>query len=198
MARLQLARAVACTVVRKRTLHPNHQLLLTHVLSRVELGDHFKGITPCKDEAEVAGLKKTYSAMDDYSSIDDVGMFLTQLPLLSELEAKAVLGLTCLAMVIDARATDKGCAFYHEVASLCTDQETGATFPNNKMKLKEIALQFSHGKPIGAEAVMAAVGTRQVRTGEELLDEGRMSRGEACKHCVGRTLSGITRCFGSL
>ena len=37
VARLQMARAVACTVVRKRTLHPNHQLLLTHVLGRLEV-----------------------------------------------------------------------------------------------------------------------------------------------------------------
>ena len=88
VARLQVARAVACTVVRKRTLHPNHQLLLTHVLSRVELGDHSKGIKPCKDDAEIEVLRRTYSALDDYSSIDDVGMFLSELPLLSELEAQ--------------------------------------------------------------------------------------------------------------
>ena len=38
-------------------------------------------------------------------------MFLSELPLLSEVEARAVIGLTCLAMVIDARATSKGLAF---------------------------------------------------------------------------------------
>ena len=161
----------------------------------------------------------------------------------------AVLGLTCLAMVIDADATDKGCAFYQEVASLCTDDETGATFPNNKMALKELALEFSRGRPISAEAIKAAVGRRQVRrcaslfclslsvslslcvavslspslplsvslcvfyslhlcahisvkrqvrTGEELMAEGSMTKGEACKYCINRTLSGITRCCGAI
>ena len=51
--------------------------------------------------------------------MDDVGMFLSELPLLSEVEARAVIGLTCLAMVIDARATSKGLAFCTCSSSIC-------------------------------------------------------------------------------
>jgi hypothetical protein len=191
VARLQMARAVACTVVRKRTLHPNHQLLLTHVLGRLELWDDT--YIRKSSEAEEASLRETYSADDDFHTLDDVGMFLSELPLLNEVEARAVIGLTCLAMVIDARATNKGLAFYSEVVSLCMDEETGATFPNQSVLLKELAAQFRRGKPIGAEAVIAAVGRRRVRTAEELLEEGARTNAEALCYCARRSCDAFER-----
>jgi hypothetical protein len=192
VARLQVARAVACTVVRKQTLHPNHQLLLTHVLRRMELGDQTV-IHRSSEQEEEALRGSGASAMDDFHTLDDVEMFLSELPLLNEVEARAVIGLTCLAMIIDAKATAKGLAFYSEVVRLCGDDESGATFPNQSTLLKELAAQFRRGKPIGAEAVIAAVGTRRKRTATEMLEEGKRTKKEVLVYCCRQTCGLLER-----
>jgi hypothetical protein len=76
LGRLQAARAVACMVVRKRTLHPTHQMLLLHVCRVLQI-----------DLSRAADLQ-----------IDDPSLFLGALPRLPEPEVALCLGLTCLAM----------------------------------------------------------------------------------------------------
>eukprot|EP01047_Picozoa_sp_COSAG01_P014628 COSAG01_NODE_716_length_14085_cov_18.724010_7_plen_345_part_00 len=76
LGRLQAARAVACMVVRKRTLHPTHQMLLLHVCRVLQI-----------DLSRAADLQ-----------IDDPSLFLGALPRLPEPEVALCLGLICLAM----------------------------------------------------------------------------------------------------
>ena len=77
-----------------------------------------------------------------------------------------------------------------EVVALCADAESGATFPNHAVLLKELAAQFRRGKPIGAEAVIAAVGRRRVRSAEELLNEGARTNAEELGYCA-RSFCGL-------
>ena len=76
------------------------------------------------------------------------------------------------------------------MVALCADEESGATFPNHAVLLKELAAQFRRGKPIGAEAVIAAVGRRRVRSAEELLNEGARTNAEALGYCA-RSFCGL-------
>ena len=92
-------------------------MLLVVLMLLDQLWDDINIRKSSKQEEE--DLRKTYSQEDDFHTLDDVGMFLSELPLLSEVEARAVIGLTCLAMVIDARATSKGLAFCTCSSSIC-------------------------------------------------------------------------------
>ena len=166
VARLQAARAVACTVVQKQTLHPNHHHLLMHILHHVGLEKH---------EARLSKHSSGTSNELEFDSdlveqLDCTETFLSELPQLNDEEAAMVVGLVCLSIVIDARATKKSLAFYAKVLeALCVgDAPEIAAFPNSSIELEEIALEFSRGRPLDVEELLEAVGKREVRELEEI------------------------------
>lgn len=167
LAKLQAARAVACTVVQKETLHPNHHHLLLHILHHVGLEKH---------EARVSMLNAGVSTEVEFDSdrdivdqLDCTETFLSELSQLSEEEGAMVVGLVCLSIVIDARATKKSLEFYAQVLEGLRDGSAPeiAAFPNSTLMLEEMALEFSRGKPLDADVIIEAVGKREVRELED-------------------------------
>jgi hypothetical protein len=79
--------------------------------------------------------------------LDCVDTFRDQLPLLPDAEASLVLGLLCLAMVINGRASPRSLRLYHSVLE---DLRQGdATFLNSSALLEDLALEFrDFGRPL--------------------------------------------------
>ena len=135
LGRLQAARAVGCAIVRRRTLHPNRQTMLEHIVERFDLA-----------QVREAGV------------LDDPDDFFEAMGRLSEAEQALVLGVVCLAVSINGkmRAADK--RFYQAALLECNRGER--RFRDNTTLLEEIALAFSSGRPISVQTILVATGTK--------------------------------------
>lgn len=159
--KMQATRAVACTVVQKQTLHPNHHHLLLHIL-------HYVGLEKHEARVSMHSTGKSTESEFDSETIDQLDCmedFLRDLPELNEEEGAMVVGLVCLSIVIDAQATRKSLSLYAQVLDgLRVGDES---FPNNSTMLEDIALEFSRGKPLDVDTLIKVVGKREVRELEE-------------------------------
>ena len=164
LGKLQAARAVACTVVRKQTLHPNHHHLLLHILHRLELEGHETLVSHGSSSNPGSPAESDFDATS-LDQLDSAEIFLAELGNMSQEEGAMVVGLVCLSIVIDARANSNSLAFYAAVIDGLRKGEE--TYPDSALMLEEMALEFSRGKPLNADALIAAVGRREVREAVE-------------------------------
>eukprot|EP01046_Picozoa_sp_COSAG06_P004552 COSAG06_NODE_191_length_20709_cov_8.536778_5_plen_1153_part_00 len=190
LGKLQAARAVACTVVQKRTLHPNHHHLLLHILHHVGLEQHEARVSM---HSTGSNLSETEFDSVSVDVLDCAESFLRELPNLNEEESAMVVGLVCLSIVIDARAQRRSLAFYAAVLEALRVDD--AAFPDSALTLEQIALEFSRGKPLDAEALIAAVGKREPRESQETVQR---TCAESLAYWPWHVLSRFVTCFTQL
>ena len=154
LGKTQAVRAIACTVVQKQTLHPNHHHLLRHILHRLDLDEEYR--------QSAAGREQDFDAARERTGYDDSALFLQQLPNLGPEEGKMVLALVCLAIVIDANANRASLRFYCSVIEGLSQGDVH--YEDNSRHLEELALEFRKGKPLDTEEILdKAVGAAQER-----------------------------------
>ena len=161
LGKTQAVRAIACTVVQKHTLHPNHHHLLLHILHRLSLDEEYR--------QSAAGREQDFDAARERTGYDDSGLFLQELPNLGPEEGKMVLALVCLAIVIDANANRASLRFYCSVIEGLSQGDVH--YEDNSLHLEELALEFRKGKPLDTGEILdKAVGSAQ--QSEQLLRTG--------------------------
>jgi hypothetical protein len=148
---------------------------MLHILHHLGLEKHEARVSMHNSSSS----RESDSDLSDLSSVDQLDCtetFLSDLSQLNDNEGAMVVGLVCLSIVIDARATKRSLAFYAKVLEALRvgklNPESGlseiAAFPNSSVALEEIALDFSRGKPLDVDALVRAVGCREVRQLEEI------------------------------
>ena len=145
-----------------------------------------------------ASSQQGLTAESDFDAVsldqlDSAEVFLAELGNMSEEEGAMVVGLVCLSIVIDARANKKSLAFYAAVVDGLRKGEE--SYPDSALLLEEMALEFSKGKPLNADALIAAVGRREVR---EAVEAPQRTCAQSLAYWPWQALRRFVSCFTKL
>ena len=141
IARIQVLRAIAAVVVKKKHLHPNHHVLM-HMARHMAIIDW-----PATAEGATHELAVLQGVMAEF---DGVGAFLNALPLLSDDERERVATVAICSIVLDGRLTSSDRKMYRQLIRTCG-------FVYAWRDINRMLIRMSKGKHFSAREVLKSL-----------------------------------------